>query len=498
MATKVFLSSILKPVQDEESSITIVSDDKAKASSFYLDSSGRSSISLPLRLQFPSAEALHEFQELTKFEVPCTGEFGNTRISSTVKTESEVATSEPSRFSLSIEAKITLTFGSGEAVTATVEGVSVITYKIDGDSVFFDTEILMLVSRKGEGGTPTDESFVKTNLEVTVVLSEKKQKSEITPYVSLDNLSLGGFRNVDKDFSRSLVQRTRLNPITLLVSLTHAFSITTRSISGTSMGRTLVAINICHSNTHNEKVVISNITLHPGNSQQYQPGSHSAYEDQLYDMSNNVRWSFVKECSVNLPLILKPQEIISTVILIEATKDEYFRRFRCPISVSGTVGSTDRIIRKCKSIAASEVEWTTTQAASESSEAFRVDMDLQCKDVLLGSAFAVALKISNISGQKRDIRLELLPDAKPANSSSLDGTRPGARGQGTSVDALIPIDSTVSLGELGGKTQTEVVLRFIPTKPGTLLLPRFALVDCRTKKEYHCVHNFKVVVRALQ
>jgi hypothetical protein len=489
MASSKFLSCHLKPVPDGESSITILSDAKVKVSSFYLDTTGRSSISLPLRLQFPSAEMLQEFRELTRFEIACSSDPDNLESKDSVEVGSE-----PSRFSLSIEAKVTLTFGSGEAVSATVEGVSVISYKIDGDSIYFDTAILMLVSRKGEPGMPSNTTFVKTNVEVTALMLEKKKRSEISPYSVLDGINLGEFRSVEKDTSRSLVQRTRLSPITLLVALTHAFSITTRSISGGVAGRTLVAINMCHSNTHNEKVVISNITLHPGNSQQLHPATQSAYDDDLYDMSNNVRWSFVKECSVDLPLILKPHDVVSTVIAIEATVDEVYRTFRCPVSVSGTVGSKDRLLRNFKSIAASEIEWTTSQAASDASEAFRVDMKLHSASIQLGSAFAVTLNIANISGQKRDIRLELLPDsAQPAarntNSSQLS--------QAVTENALIPIDSTLSIGELSGKARTEVTMRFIATKSGTLRLPSFALVDCKSCKEYHCLHDMRVVVQPL-
>jgi hypothetical protein len=407
-----FASGVLSPQEKNNSSFEkSAADGMWKTSSFYLDSSGRSRIHCKLQLKFPSQDVLNEILAtkcLSHVQPEETsGESSNFIVedgaggaaSTEEESSGDAATrkgdsSSPSvRYSLGIEAKVTLTFGTGEAISAQVESVTIQSYSMDIEEscLSFDTEINLHVSRSCDA-TPThtntaaalatsfaastsssssDSAFqgvagVKLNLEIAAVLWEKFTHINRDAQVStgLRNLyvgrlssrgssggttagsaAAGGHRYNNKAAAHRQALQTRASPFSLQVALTQALSISARSIPGpgnSNMGETLVSLTIRHSNTHAQHVAIANIALHPAFSRET-TGRRRNDEDgkssSVIDMSKSVHWGFAPKSDPKLPLTLGPHEAYSTVLTINSLGGSKCQTFSSPVSVTAVVNT---------------------------------------------------------------------------------------------------------------------------------------------------------------
>lgn len=543
MLSQHFASCSLKPVvgKDPSSSSLIASPSAGtwKTSSFYLDSSGRSSISLPLELKFASKEALDEFIA-TKCIVPdprntsskeAAPEKGDTADADAI-TDDDVAVTtetnqeESSRWCFGIEAKVSLTFGTGEAISAMVEDIKVEASKVEGESVYFDTEIVVRVSRAGgDRLEPKDESRVKTNLEVSAVLSEKVKvvNEDATVLEGLRTLNLGGFPDLGQTSSQRRVRLTRLAPFALHVSLTHALSISVKSINTQPMGKTLVSLTMRHSNTHTEPVTVTNIALHPGQSREDTSQTDGDPPQAVSDMTKSFQWGYALKAKADLPLTLKPHEAFSTIITIEAADDTCSRKFIAPISVTSVVGRKDApagvgssTSHRYNLVVAADVQWMTTRAAVEPADAFRVNMALQDMACVVGETMEVSLDVLNLSSEERDLTLMIDHDSQNSlmalgyvhdglmTVSEKNGQSFGVLGLSNDRGHAIPdgcdsellaVDAALVLGEIKGHASATAKLRFIPLREGTLTVPFFNFVDKKSGVFYKCIHNLRIVAK---
>jgi hypothetical protein len=537
MVSQHFASCSLKPVvgKDASSSSLIASTSAGtwKTSSFYLDSSGRSSISLPLELKFASKGALDEFIA-TKCIVPdprnakiqeATPEKGNPADADGTKDDT-AGTTETSRWSFGIEAKVSLTFGTGEAISAMVEDIKVEASKVEGESIYFDTEIVVRVSRAGgDRLEPDDESRVKTNLEVSAVLSERVKlvKEDAVALESLKTLNLGGFPDLGQSSSQRRVRLTRLAPFALHVSLTHALSISVKSVNTQTMGKTLVSLTMRHSNTHTEPVTVTNIALHPGHSREDTSQTDGEPQQAVLDMTKAFQWGYALKSKAHLPLTLKPHEAFSTIITVEAADDICSRKFIAPISVNAVVGKKDAQTGSGSStsyrynvVVAADVQWMTTRAAVDPADAFRIDMALQDMECVVGAPMEVSLDVLNLSSKERDLTLMIDHDSQNSlmalgnvhdglmTVSEKNGQSFGVLGlsndQGHAIpdgsdSDLLAVDVALVLGEMKGHASVTAKLRFIPLREGTLTVPFFKFVDKKSGVFYKCIHNLRIVAK---
>ena len=378
---------------------------KYKTSSFYLDSSGRASISLPLQLEFPSEESLRHFQDCLEpkpvnnnnNKSAAKDEEGNndeTTTSSTTTTTTAAASTQdppspPPKRRISIEAKVTLSIGSGEAIVATVEKVTVQSTKQqlvsssnnnnnnNNNIVIFETDIIVRVSRAGTAGAVVPSSSngdassgAKADLEIAAVLLEQsdatatataptaKQDTSTTMKYSqtldgLTLLNLGGAAarrrrlnsNNILNSNNTAVRYTRTKPFTLQASLTNALSISVVSIPGPVVGHTLLGLTIQHTGTHTEDICITNIALHPSHSRECNggnrgvvPAAAAAAAGVVKDTSKLVQWGYARQSDPDLPLTLQCHEAFSTILAVDATQDSKCRKFTCPVSVTAVLG----------------------------------------------------------------------------------------------------------------------------------------------------------------
>jgi hypothetical protein len=467
-------------------------------SSFYLDSSGRSSVALPLQLRFASKEVLESFLASNCiFPAPSNyvksedakegGETGDE--------SSRPASTIPEK-SISIEAKVNLTFGTGHAITARAEGVTILSTRVESssNSVLFNTEIIIRVSRVL--GDPIDSSGVKTNLEITAAFSERLAAEDETASALqvLTALSRGGFGAHEGTSSHRRVSVARLPPFALHVALTHALTIAVRSIPGPSMGQTFLALTMAHSNTHQQDLTITSIALHPGVTRQHdKSSSNGASQLIVTDMSNFVKWGFAEQSDPQLPLTLKPNEAFSTILTVDASEDSLSRRCCCPLSITAVIGKKDH---RYHIVAATEAVWTTSRAAVEPADTFRVDMNLQDGgECTVGAPLTVNMEISNLSAESRQLML-LVDNNNTTGRWSIVSEKEGYKfgfGGPDGERELLAVDAALRLGELKGHSSTKAKLRVIPLREGTLSIPNFQLVDSRTGKRYSCVHRLQVV-----
>jgi hypothetical protein len=454
-----------------------------------------------LQLKFPTKDALNVFLEAdcvhpkpVNYENKCeedsgsgTGEEKEWGVEIT-ESEDKGTKDEPSAASasgrekrISIEAKVTLTFGTGQAVTAKVEGVHVLSTKVEEpeNAIHFDTEVIVRVSRpEGDRIDSGDASGVKTNLEVTAVYTERSRETQqmAAALEALKILNLGGFTDHPGTGSayRS-VSEVRLHPSEVYVTLTHALAVAVRSVSGPAMGQTFIALTMSHSNTHAEPVQITSIALHPGHTRYKDASSSSGVKD----MSSMVKWGYAPNSDPQLPLTLHPNETFSTILTVQATEDTVCRQCSCPLSITACVGKSSG--RRTYVVAGSDdASWTTCAAAVEPGDAFRVDLSLAEDDeCIVGAPLTVNMNVYNLSTESRQLMLLVDSESKKASSNSVvvtekDGYKFGVWGLSSDSGArdipdqrereLLTMDTALLLGELKGQTSTKVTLRMIPCK----------------------------------
>jgi len=522
-----FPSFRLSPAVDDDSSSSksnnynkVTTSDGGKTwhtSSFYLDSSGRSSVGLTLQLTAPDLESFERLVSSRCFDPfltgapdadqssgradDCAAQEGVDAPASDSAPEDTASTTGSSRCTFGIEAKVALTFGTGEAITASVEDVVIGSAEIIRDGgcrILLDTSIIVRVTRPegSSSATASDSSSrVKTVLEVSAVLTEEgaaadpsSSAASLVASPGLAALNLGGFANVGSAgaLASRLRRERRVQPFDLTVVLTHALSIAARGVlpNSQTMGRTLVSLTIRHSNTHPEPVTITNIALHPGHSVEQHPkpgsgtlstskspngdgGNNRKESVSVSDMSKIVKWTYAPQCDPNLPLQIAPNEAFSTIISVDATEDRRSRTFASPISVTACVGTLAEVAGEAQEddggvrrrrgvrssgggnsiVVASQVNWTTCRAAVEPSDAFRLDMTLDENEKgVVGSPMTVHLEISNLSTDSRD--LMVLVDntgevGKTAVLSEVEGSKFGVWGLLAGVEDGVSNNSTV-------------------------------------------------------
>ena len=243
-----------------------------KTTSFYLDSSGRSNFALPLQLTFSSKEDLDLFLAAKCLHPPP----NNIVEASEEEQEQKDDGAAKTISSLGFELK---SYSIDDSKVVVVEGINVVSCSVEGESVFFNTEVTVratshnrvspVSSPRSDKGT-SDQTNFNTNIEIAPVLTVKKlvKEKETLDLPDLMALELGAIPDHMQKESSARVHETRLNSAALEVTLTHAFTITVNSIPGSTLGNTLVSLTIRHSNTHSEPVSLTNIALHPGHSRQ--------------------------------------------------------------------------------------------------------------------------------------------------------------------------------------------------------------------------------------
>ena len=136
---------------------------------------------------------------------------------------------------------------------AIVEGITVTSSRIEGTSVFFETQVIVRAAQ-------TNSLMIKTRLHVVAVLSEQPRD----PPSQQSRMSYEGFPDftLQTTLTASKVKQTKLEPFVLEVTLTDALAIDVTSVTGPTTGRTLVSLVMRHPNTHAEPVTVTNIALH--------------------------------------------------------------------------------------------------------------------------------------------------------------------------------------------------------------------------------------------
>lgn len=468
----------------EDSWIEALPDGAYKTASFYQDSSGRSKVDLPLRLTFASAadlqallatKCIHPAPNIKEGDVAPWNESGG---------EDE----DDDRYTFGIEAKVTMTSGSGEAVSATVESVNILSCATEENVLTMETQLTLRVARLEDDGKADNGSLqgVRLNLEIAAVLSEKSEVEDrdMAASVGLRALYLGRYADLGKTSVR--VVHTRLEPISLQVSLSQAFFISARSMCGPNIGETLVSLAISHSNTHQQDVLISNLALHPAFSRSKQGGQS--------DQSGAVQWGLAPGAQLKMPFTICPRQAHATILHILGSSDTG-QAYVSPLSVTASVQSS--ATSRAKSVvAAVEVEWmSASQVPSYSSDALRVDVTVD-QDCKVGNPFSVVLRVHNLGQNTADNLKVIIPRdrsqaaAKDFCILSLNDLEGSCNGP----NDLLEVDDALPLGEIRSRESTQAEMRFIALNPGTHQLPQFEIRDGDSSRSFKCVHNVQAVV----
>jgi len=518
--------------------------------SFYLDSAGRVQVFLPLRLKFASREELDKVLELGCIH-PMPSNWSSSSDNGPPATNAS--------YSVSVEARVKMTFGASEAVMVTVESVSIESSSIsDTDETILCLNVRSDLRVVKQGDIVSSVAGVKLNFEVSAILT-KVQATR--PTESKDNLSevakerlslaeglhalysgrpqeskINSLSSTTTRSASNVITKTKLaSPVICQVNLLHAINVSARTMNGPTMGHSWIAVEIQHSNTHPLTVTINNVTIHPAFSQaKTMDGAAIDPAGEIIDMSQNVKWRFLEGSDhVLFPRKICPHEAFSTVLFIKAEEDSMCRTFACPISVAATV-EEDAAQKSRGPIPSMETvvqgSWTSAKRATESSDSFRVDYSLpRPDDVVVGEIFSLCLNIHNLSTERKDLKLKVLPrsrikreaeeskgqgdqdDVVVENLNMLDlvlgnGSSNGDDGNNNlNENQLLAVDDSCILGTVNAKDAAKAEIRFMPLCSGTLPLPYFDLLSVESAKGsakgkrnsgtssiFRCMHNLQV------
>lgn len=483
--------------------------------SFYLDASGRSKMSLPLKFTFDSQEALDHFlacdvihpvpYNIVKKGDDKDNDDGNDGEGKEEEGGDSNSTNNnndsPFKAALGFEVT-TVAVASADTLIdfesstrsmksvysshsqsqhgnggmpllqqhrAIVEGITVVSSRIEGTSVYFDTQVIVRAAQH-------DSLMIKTRLHVVAVLSEQPRN----PPTQESRMSYEGFPDftLQTTLTASKVKHTRLEAFLLEVTLTDALAIDVTSVTGPTTGRTFVSLVLRHPNTHQEPVTVTNIAMHPGHSRlelPAPPGSPShnnknnsnnipATQSVVVDMSQCVQWGYAPQTQPKLPMILHPRGAYATILTVDAMEHMRSRTFKSPVSVTAVVGSpndnsnTTAVVVAAEpkegeeatpppppptpttttptTIASADAQWTTGRLAQEPSDAFRIDMQLQNKDFYVGEPFTIFLRVKNLSADARDMMLLVAKDSDKQTQSTGTTTTTSSSSATTSALAM--------------------------------------------------------------
>lgn len=471
--------------------------------SYYLDSSGRSSFLLPLQLGCRSKEDV-DYIVASGCLQPAPQNID--------LDEDEQRTPPTSSLLLEVQSR------ERDGLKAVlIEGITIHSCIVEGNSVLLYTEVVV---RPGA----YHQKLLKTTLEVTAILAHRKPTTQQRQVASgLLALELGGgslpLSGTTKHPSSLHANHTRLGPVLIVVSLTHALKISVKSVPGASHGNTLVSLKMMHSNTHSEPVTITNIALHPSHSRQDAPflkhRSMPGGERSVTDMGRHVQWGYVTETEPQLPHTLHPHDAYSTVITVNATDDLRSRTFASPVSVMAEVGTINVDSNLCsRVVVATDALWSTGHVLVKPSDAFRVDISLQESSCCVRTPFVVLLRVMNLGEKTRDLMLLMAKESKDLDETStidvpsvaeVNGYTFGVWGLIGDEDGtiwhkrdneLLAFDSALLLGEVKSQHSVDAQIRFVPLKEGTLRIPDFKLYDRKEGQWYTCPHKLCVVTTA--
>ena len=353
--------------------VTLNSKGKWCITSHYFDSQGGATITLPLQLQFPSKEEMiafisnknsgggccikpkptnyNEYLQMNHISQPNT----DTKDDETETTNIPLKNNDDE---VGIEAKVTLTFGTGHAMTSKVETVNILSTYIDGstNSVLFHTHIVVRVSHVEDHNIssnaddddnnqrkhamdgdnydaatiidPIEASKIKLNLEImaTYFYSRSTAKNIATSNLNyesaLQSLSSTNYYHPDMLSSVSIapIQMKKLVPVPLVlnVSLVHTLQISSlRTISHpTIMGQTFIAFTLTHANAHADPIQITNVALHLHKNTSVRWGfvTAAAKEQPSLSQSNRPNSLITEDWKT---MIIHPHESQSILLLVE-------------------------------------------------------------------------------------------------------------------------------------------------------------------------------------
>ncbi len=265
------------------------------------------------------------------------------------------------------------------------------------------------------------------------------------------------------------------------------------SAAASKTGTTLVSMVCYHSNVHNENVTITNIALHPGQSRllnmdnvddeintnatnmpplppiknakhnsSHKHNHHDHHgmiiptgkampggENAVIDMTKNVRWGYASGTAPSLPIVLKPQEAIATVLQINANEIMMERAFTSPIGIRAAVGDVQVLKTRMDSdshasdifrneegksssvvMVTADADWTTSPIAMKSTptDAFRTSLSVRETVCTVGAQVVVNLKVMNLSSERRDLMLIMAKDDNADYTNNASGSDQSEKG----------------------------------------------------------------------
>lgn len=229
-----------------------------ETTSFFNDSSGRSTFDLPILLSFPTKKDLDLFLAAKCLDPPPKN--------LVVEDEGVSTNGKPdSESSVGFEIK---SQWLDETKEVCIEDVSVLGCSVEDLNVRFQLEVTVRASnhhhkplKNSTSDVTPEELSVMTSLEITPVLTTKTKVDEKENGRIPDRsvLEVAAIPNYRRKTLTSHIQETRLDSFTLALTLTHAFTIFVRSVQGPSTENTLISLTIRHSKSHPEPVTISDI-----------------------------------------------------------------------------------------------------------------------------------------------------------------------------------------------------------------------------------------------
>lgn len=482
------------PAEDPASCFVTKSEDgKWKTTSFYVDSYGIARISLPLELTFSSVEARQQYLD-RGCVVP-----RPSNSSDEEKTEDEEK-SKKKKDSIAVEARVSLTYGTGEAMAVTIDSVEVMSTSIKEEStsiVLYSMITIRIAGTESETTDPSVFTQVKANLEISAVFSETLPTvdygAEALSILSEMNL-IGSKMSPEKQVASSLkVKKCKTTPFVLHTSFSDALVVDVRSVPGPEMGETFLSVSIQHSGTHSEPITITRLALHSSLSRENTAEEQSRTKKArgLPTPCNTLRWNFAPRSNPNLPVTLRRDEAISTILRVESRADKQCRNLVCPLSVTAYIADELSPFRHELTIDA-KAEYNSFKSIDEKDMLVNLSLEEPSK-CLVGAPMTVKVEVQNLGNDARHI--ELMIDAADYRGGDAKEIGPDGFERAIKKDDLVLMDTSCVIGKIQSQCSSVAKLRMIPMKEGTVHIPNMVLHDTKNDFTFSCFHKLRADVQ---
>lgn len=200
-----------------------------------------------------------------------------------------------------------------------------------------------------DDGDNQQQSNISTGLEFTAILAIKNKnqiganmhdtnESTIIDDNDDDNdcpdfMALGLVAIPDANIDNNVkIPKVRLSPVRISIFLTNAFNVQVQSVGGLTQQVGSTLVSLTIRHSKTHTFPVTITNI------SFHPG-HSRHirQPKISNMTDSVEWGVVPKTQLDLPLTLRPHDAYTTILYINAAEEQCSRSFASPVSITGVI-----------------------------------------------------------------------------------------------------------------------------------------------------------------